>query len=353
MGNAWDSPTPRGACEECGDDDPTEGHRVCLDCLENLGHEGDRYALASVAAHGGRAMLGHVSVNWNDKGTHSRGYADQDNSAFQEWCQQWATACLRVTKPGGHLLAFGGTRTWHRLACALEDAGFEIRDNLAWLYSSGFPKTAHALKPAFEPIIVARKPLVGTIAANQARHGTGTLNVDPCRLPMSQQDRDAINAKHAGMDTESYECPVGTSLNLSVRPMALKAAEAHPGGRWPANVLLDQDQADVLGSGSRFFYVSKAPSEERPKVGGVAHPTVKPLDLMRWLVRLVTPPGGLVLEPFAGSGTTAEACVIEGLRCFAIEREADYLPLIVKRLTKPIQQDMFAVAERDDKQGAA
>lgn len=341
MGNAWDRPRLDSACMECGNDDPTEGYSVCTDCLEVVGDA------ARISDHGGKAMLGHVSKNWHEKGTHSRGYADQDNAAFQAWCQQWAAECLRTLRPGGHLLAFGGTRTWHRLAVAIEDAGFEVRDNLAWLYGSGFPKTNHALKPAFEPIVVARKPLTGTIAANVAQHGTGTLNIDSCRLPMSEADAAAINAKHAGMDPERYERPAGVSLNLSVKPMPLKAAEAHEDGRWPANVLLDADQATALdrqGEASRFFYVSKAPTSERPKAGEVAHPTVKPLDLMRWLVRLVTPHGGTVLEPFAGSGTTAEACSIEGFRCIAIEREADYIPLIVQRLTKPIQPSLFGGA---------
>jgi len=375
----------------------------------------------------------------------------------------WARECLRVLKPGGHLLAFGGTRTWHRLAVAVEDAGFEIRDGIAWLYGAGFPKSldvgkaidkaagaertersgvkpghenfigrdniaslreggalngeggysrpwmhdpekveaSHytyapvtsdaerwhgwgtALKPAFEPIVVARKPLAGTVAGNVLAHGTGALNIAGCRVGMSASDAAAINAKHAGMNATTYERPPGTSLNLSTNPMPLKPAEAHPAGRWPTNVVLSDDQAAELdrqtgvltsgggiknppgslngymegrasqrrdagivheansGGASRFFptfrYQAKAPTGERPKVNGEAHATVKPLDLMRWLVRLVTPPGGTVLEPFAGSGTTAEACVHEHMRCIAIEREAAYLPLIVARLSKPMQ----------------
>lgn len=403
--------------------------------------------------------------------------------AFGEWCRQWSLEVYRVLKPGGHMLAFGGSRTWHRLACAVEDAGFEIRDSIAWLYGSGFPKSLDvakaidkaagaerevvgaktvsrdfetgkgedtafrsgrpgktivdvtipatpeaarwqgwgtALKPAFEPIVVARKPLAGTVAANVLAHGTGALNIDACRVAMTDADAAAINAKHAGMDPDAYERRPGDSLHLSTDPMPLVRAHAHDAGRWPTNVVLDDTQAaeldrqapaagggfgvrggggEVYGGGkgyagtlgvtgqavgygdsggaSRFFptfrYEPKAPTSERPRVGGgkgsianqrcracgksrisgnrcecpepaweaqgesgIAHPTVKPLNLMRWLVRLVTPPGGVVLDPFAGSGTTAEACVIEGFRCVTVEREADYLPLIVQRLTKPI-----------------
>ena len=259
---------------------------------------------------------------------------------------EWAEACMRVLKPGGHIVAFGGTRTWHRLAVAIEDAGFEMRDSLAWLYGSGFPKShsvgkstgderyaghGTALKPAFEPIILARKPFKGTVAANVLEHGTGAINVDACRI--------------------------GT-----------------PSGRWPANVVLDQhtaawvdEQSGVLKSGgyppaggqrshvatygkpnsrgearfgsseggaSRFFYTAKAPKSERPNVDGVQHPTVKPLAIMQWLLRLATPPGGTVLDPFAGSGTTIEAALIEGFNPVGIEMEADYLPLIQHRIDR-------------------
>lgn len=243
--------------------------------------------------------------------------------------EKWAKECLRVLKPGGHLLAFGGTRTWHRLAVAVEDGGFEIRDSIAWMYGSGFPKHRTALKPAFEPIVMARKPYKGSLTANEAANGTGALSIDASRTAA---------------------------------------------GRWPANLVLDEDMAGALdeqsgilhsqatdksdrsdktgatsfksekkervaypleiGGASRFFYVAKAPAKERPVVEGVSHATVKPLALMRWLVRLVTPEGGTVLEPFAGSGTTVEACILEGFQCIAIEREAEYLPLIHARINR-------------------
>ena len=346
----------------------------------------------------------------------------------------WAVECLRVLKPGGHLLAFGGTRTWHRLAVAIEDAGFELRDSIAWLYGSGFPKSLDvskaidkaagaerevigrdpnwrarvhsdstydggqtrpefvttpatpdaerwqgwgtALKPGFEPVVVARKPLEGTVAANVLAWGTGALNIDATRVATTDGLGGGANkgmtaeTRHEGFarpwmrDDEAREAAAARSRENTARAQAL--------GRWPANVVLDEHAAAELdrqsgesssrigkprgaahgegwgmtatgaeyadtGGASRFFYVAKAPTSERPRVGGIAHPTVKPLDLMRWLVRLVTPPGGTVLEPFAGSGTTAEACVLEGFQCVAIEREADYLPLIVSRLDKPVQ----------------
>ncbi len=304
---------------------------------------------------------------------------------FQEWCEAWARECLRVLRPGGHMLAFGGSRTWHRLACAIEDAGFEIRDSIAWLYGSGFPKSLNldgehkgwgtALKPAFEPVVVARKPLAGTVAGNVASYGTGALNIDGCRV---ESGEDLVRPAVAQAVTD----PRGFRLGAGVQD--------NPAGRWPANVVLDNSQAAVLdeqsgeltsgkpgnsiraersdasvcyadmaagsqltgfgdtGGASRFFYVAKADAAERPRVNGTAHPTVKPLDIMRWLVRLVTPPGGLVLDPFAGSGTTVEACLLEGFQCIAIEREADYLPLIQQRIDRRIDPVAAIKATGDD-----
>ncbi|ADU15949.1 methyltransferase [Mycobacterium phage Taj] len=356
-----------------------------------------------------------------------RAYTDiaWSGNEFQDWCRLWAAECLRVLKPGGHLLAFGGTRTWHRLAAAIEDAGFELRDSIAWLYGSGFPKSLDvskaidkaagaerevigtrragitpsgglvrngvteadkqrlvtapstdaaklwqgwgtALKPAFEPIVVARKPLVGTVAANVLEHGTGALNIDACRVGTADK---LVRPEIQRHDNEVLGKGLGAGTQVE------------PGGRWPTNVVLDDTQAAELdaqtgittsrkgkprtganghgwgmtatgaeyddeGGASRFFpvfrYEAKAPGAERPSYvnedgAKVAHNTVKPLDLMRWLVRLVTPPNGVVLDPFAGSGTTAEACIHEHKRCITIEREADYLPLIVARLSKPIE----------------
>ena len=380
---------------------------------------------------------------------------------------EWAEACYRVLKPGGHIAAFGGTRTWHRLAVAIEDAGFEMRDSLAWLYGSGFPKSmnvgkaidklagaerevvgeyaspegttgwkgqtsravygvsAHvdgeprpitapatpeavqwdgwgtALKPAFEPIVLARKPLAEkTVARNVLAHGTGAINVDACRIAgeVPTTTRGGHAEKHRVPDSH----PDAKNLGR-LRPQG--RVEGNPAGRWPANVLLDQHaaawvdeqsgdikgrvgarqngagafrldgfstlaeleasaaiggtcpngrdarttlaryrtnkaQADETpgtedqGGASRFFYTAKAPKSERPNVDGVQHPTVKPLAIMRWLIRLVTPPGGVVLDPFAGSGTTIEAALIEGFNPVGIEMETDYLPLIQHRIDR-------------------
>jgi hypothetical protein len=221
-----------------------------------------------------------------------------------------------------------------------------------------------ALKPAFEPIVVARKPLIGTVAENVLAHGTGALNIDGCRIGTDDTRAPASKTALGIMNDDAWQ--------------AREVMAGSSSGRWPANVILDESQAAELdkqsgdrpgfstqrdlnarngswgtigklqagvregyndtGGASRFFYVAKANSSERPRAGDTAHPTVKPLDLMRYLVRLVTPPGGTVLEPFAGSGTTLEACVIEGFHAIGIEREADYLPLIEQRLSKPIQQ---------------
>ena len=333
--------------------------------------------------------------------------------AFQNWFQTIALEAYRVLKPGGHLLAFGGTRTWHRLAVAIEDAGFEVRDSIAWMYASGFPKSLDvskaidkragaerevvgtakgvgvspednqhgginrgavgikqsaidvpitapatpaaqqwqgwgtALKPAFEPIVVARKPLDGTVAENVLRWGTGALNIDDSRISYaSEADKDQALAgdafKRKDTSDKGWSRPWMEDAER-VAQMNAEAKQRAQSGRWPANVILDESQAAELDKQAeehpaRFFYVPKANASERPRDGDTAHPTVKPLDLMRYLVKLVTPPGGTVLEPFAGSGTTLEACVIEGFAAIGIELTEDYLPLIVQRVTKPTQQ---------------
>jgi site-specific DNA-methyltransferase (adenine-specific) len=397
-----------------------------------------------------------------------------DTKAMQTWHTAWAREVLRVLKPGAHLLAFGGTRTHHRLTCALEDAGFEIRDCLMWLYGSGFPKSLDvskaidkaagaerevvrtirktpsaasenmnegwrrpwaedhpktmdltapatdaakqwsgwgtALKPAWEPIILARKPLQGTVAENVLKWGTGGLNVDGGRIESG---------------TEHMRGTVGPAKNSTIygagaglTPKEGFVATDSPLGRWPANLILDEESAAMLdeqsgeregpggpaksgsatawpggefqgtiypketGGASRFFYTAKADRDEREegipgrvlrprhgrqgarsddpnglrrfmddtrepgKPGGMNprnlpasvaranfHPTVKPLDLMRYLVRLVTPPSGLVLDPFLGSGTTLLACRLEGFSGFGIEKEAEYEEIIKGRMS--------------------
>lgn len=284
--------------------------------------------------------------------------------------------CLRVLKPGGHLVAFAGSRTYDLMGLSIRMAGFEIRDGLQWLYGSGFPKSKTQLKPSHEPIVLARKPFRGSEAANALTHGVGALNIEVCRVATADEvDEAGYRAKCAsvvGLDSNRTGDAYGEWTGQ-------RTDSASAEGRWPTNVLLDDtaataldQQSGTLTSGllsphhdakpstnnsmsgpnmagrikgtfggdtvgaSRFFptfrYQAKAPTRERPKVDGVAHPTVKPLALMQWLVRLVTPPGGVVLDPFAGSGTTLQAARDEGMQAIGIEREAAYLPLIAQRL---------------------
>lgn len=245
--------------------------------------------------------------------------------------EDWARECLRVLKPGGHLLAFGGTRTWHRLAVAVEDAGFEIRDSIAWMYGSGFPKHRAALKPAFEPIVMARKPFKGSLTANEAIHGTGALNIEESRVAAGRWPANvALDGTSAAMLDEQSGHSSGIRKDMTCRTKAPVGAHGIYGHR-PA---VDTQRRGDEGGSSRFFYVAKAPKKERPVVDGISHPTVKPLALMQWLVRLVTPAGGVVLDPFAGSGTTVEAALLEGFQVIGIEREAEYLPLIQERIER-------------------
>jgi DNA modification methylase len=284
-----------------------------------------------------------------------------DGHAFQAWCEQWGREALRVTKPGGYLLAFGGTRTHHRLVCALEDAGWIIRDELEWIYASGFPKGKANLKPAHEPIVLARKP--GPLRP---------LGIDAGRIGVGSDETVIVRATEQPVEVGIY--------SPGARPVG-EIASANPAGRWPSNVLLsdpelfDQPNPYVVGSGAtaggsgpasgptltgestsnsrgkfngvdetpfygdvggyaRFFIVPKSPRAERNRglTERSSHPTVKPIDLMRHLVRLVTPPGGVVLDPFLGSGTTCLAASEEGFRSIGIERELEYLEIAKGRL---------------------
>jgi site-specific DNA-methyltransferase (adenine-specific) len=353
---------------------------------------------------------------------------------------EWAQECLRVLKPGGHLLAFGGSRTYHRLVVAVEDAGFEVRDQMMWLYGSGFPKSLDvskaidkatvgvkvvgqgragktalgqssswnhtnephrfditepnspdakkwsgwgtALKPAHEPIVVVRKPLVGTVAENVLRFGTGALNVDGCRIGSDGGTTRSAQTNYNAAGWHSGHEVVGLDA-----------------GRWPANLILDEEAGRLLdeqsgerpgavsnsapptdqgftraaagigirdgcadtGGASRFFYCAKAGKAERnagldgfeERDGGIKndsgrgfsesdpyreikvrnhHPTVKPISLMAYLVRLVTPPNGTVLDPFLGSGTTGCAAALEGFDFIGIEREPDYIAIAEARI---------------------
>jgi site-specific DNA-methyltransferase (adenine-specific) len=358
-----------------------------------------------------------------------------DSTGIAYSVKMWDEA-LRVLKPGGHLLAFSGSRTYHRMACAIEDAGFEIRDQIMWVYGSGFPKsmdvskaidkqagverevvgqTMHArkgvaqaeerttvaagaygeprlgdvtipttdkakqwagwgtaLKPAHEPIVLARKPLIGTVATNVIIHGTGALNIDGSRVGTEQttttiKDLSQAHGNNFGKSGITYPT-MGEKLN--------------PVGRWPANFIHDgSDEAtELLGDSARFFYCAKASKKDRneglddlagkevgTKGNGLArtcatcgastlqgcecpdrtyvnptranyHPTVKPTELMRYLVRMITPPNGTVLDPFMGSGSTGKAAVLERFAFIGIDQSADYLEIATARIKHAQEQ---------------
>lgn len=298
---------------------------------------------------------------------------------------------LRVLKPGGHLLAFFGSRTYHRGAIQIEDAGFEIRDQIMWLYGSGFPKSGN-LKPAHEPIVVARKQLEQSKKANVEKYGTGAFNIDESRVPL--QENDPLQNPITGRDAKSLD------TGGSESKWGFKSVDREGGlGRWPANVIHDgsddvvnsfpnskscnspssaKSQGTILkgarsqgaiypgedGSAARFFYCAKASKSDRDEgledflakkivtfqTGGGAsgkasslsagrdteykniHPTVKPTDLMKYLVKLVTPKDGIVLDPFMGSGTTGKACGFEDFRFVGIERDSDYFEIAKARV---------------------
>ena len=359
------------------------------------------------ASRGGHARtnnpeMPHGRHRIGDKGFMGKQW-DGGDVAFR--AETWAEV-LRVLKPGGFLVAFGGTRTYHRLACAIEDGGFEVRDMLAWLFGSGFPKGTDkamipeawrgwntALKPAHEPICLARKAMQGTLAENLLRWGTGALWIDGCRVPLDGESIE-VTGKGALPTRHDVDAP------RSAHPIAQRPAGL---GRWPANVVHDGSEEVVAefpaeagaaapvrrrnadkfrsvygafkgnvdeagstfkgdtGSAARFFYCAKADRADRnagldgmperpllwssgeqnpgafqsPNTKRAAqnnHPTVKPTDLMRWLCRLVTPPGGIVLDPFMGSGSTLKAAELEGFSAIGIELEAEYIEIARRRI---------------------
>lgn len=236
------------------------------------------------------------------------------------------TSVHRVLKPGGHLLSFGGTRTYHRMVVEIEDAGFEIRDQVQWIYSQGFPKTHNTLKPANEPICLARKPLSEkTVVQNVARWGTGALNIDASRIPGKPWSTKAHTSDSLMVDKRK---DLSTKSDIMFRNKPDQ--KSHPDGRWPANIILDEEIAKVLGEPSRFFYVAKASTRERGE--GNTHLTVKPIALMEHLIKLVTPSGGTVLDPFAGSGSTLLAAKRLGFGFVGIEIDKDYAEIARKRL---------------------
>jgi DNA modification methylase len=326
---------------------------------------------------------------------------------------------LRVLKPGGHVAAFGGTRTYHRMACAIEDAGFGVRDQLAWVYGQGFPKshdvskaidkaagaereviginedylrrkpngmktdgantygysqtqhetdariTAPAtdaarqwegwgsnLKPSWEPICLARKPLSEkTVAANVLRWGTGAINVGACKIEGGERP---ARSRAIGNTTEgrfpANLCHDGSDEVLDLFPETAKSTGRDSRGRVhqaftdDARKSLRDDVHEGFGdsgSAARYFYCAKASKNDR---AGSKHPTVKPVKLMQWLCRLITPPGGVILDPFAGSGTTGAAAILEGFGCILIEREAEYIADILRRIGSVADAPLFSQA---------
>jgi site-specific DNA-methyltransferase (adenine-specific) len=317
--------------------------------------------------------------------------------------------CLRVLKPGGHLLAFAGTRTQHRMACRIEDAGFEIRDMIAWVYGSGFPKSLDvskaidkaagaerevvgsrkltgtarikgqaafgatsgrseeayqdgsdindtlqitapatheaqqwsgwgtALKPALEPITMARKPFSSTVAANVIQYGTGAINVEVCRVKID--DDDPIH-KAVWTSRPSKIGLSGVGFVTSNKDGDRRACETSK-GRWPANIIHDgsNEAALSLKSGARFFYTAKAGKVDRESENN--HPTVKPTMLMAYLCRLITQPGGTILDPFMGSGSTGKAATINGFRFIGIERDPEYHKISEARISNQHEGRLF------------
>lgn len=246
-----------------------------------------------------------------------------DSEAFQRWTREWALQVGRVLKPGGHLVAFGATRTFHRLVAGIEDGGLEIRDQLLWLYGQGFPKSRHlpqgqatTLKPAYEPILLARVPLDGNTASNLVKWGTGALNIDAARTGEARYWPANVTLSH------SPDCPAAIIDAEPVGPSRLfYCAKATRRER--------EAGCEALPRRSVALYSGKRHS---PRLVGNLHPTVKPLALMRWLVRLAAPSGGLVLDPFSGSGSTGIAAVLENRRFVGIEREGEYVDIACARL---------------------
>lgn len=309
-----------------------------------------------------------------------------DNAGVANSVPMW-TELRHTLKPGGHLLSFGGTRTHHRMTCAIEDAGFEIRDCLMWIYGSGFPKSKNikgglgtALKPAWEPIVLARKPLDGTTEDCVTSYGTGALNIDACRVEGINPSVERRQGKAPG------ESMGATGWVSTARPSSYsEPREGEDAGRWPANLMLSHtsecamtgtamapgrsmnrytdgvkpfgggvghphdsttmpdEEVEVwdctpdcpigeIGESSRFFYCAKVIDVERNAGGFNWHPTVKPIDLMRYLVRLVTPVGGTVLDPFMGSGSTGIAAHLEERKFIGIEQDKEYMKIAKKRI---------------------
>lgn len=347
-------------------DKTTIHHGNCLDVLKSMS-ENSVDSVVTDPPYGLRFM----NNKW-----------DYDVPSIDVWSE-----CLRVLKPGGHLLAFAGTRTQHRMCCRIEDAGFEIRDMIAWVYGSGFPKGKNLdgkgtqLKPAFEPITMARKPLPGTVQKTFEMYKTGMLNIDSCRI-----------ASSFGPTVKTFGEAPSTKNNMGVYAKRVDPWNANSGGRWPANFIHD-GSPDVMsifplsksgggrkgepgkrnyartntvfgvdscglkgradgklftptysdeGSAARFFFQAKACPSDRGT--GNNHPTVKPTNLMRYLCRLVTPPNGVICDPFMGSGSTGLAAIREGFCFIGVELYAEFYATARERLLRETAQGLLDLA---------
>ena len=280
--------------------------------VDRFGKEGSAPAQHGTDGAFARASKGFMGQEW-----------DGGDIAFRK--ETWELA-LKLLKPGGHILAFSASRNYHRMAVAIEDAGFEIRDQLMWLYGSGFPKSHNlgdgwgtALKPAHEPIVMARKFIEGTNKNNREKYGTGGINIDGCRVGLSEGDDPRLGGKGTWKTDKAGK----EIYDVGFTGEDIASSEL---GRFPANVMHDGLQEDW----ARYFYCPKVSKSERGEDN--THPTVKPQELMKYLCRLVTPKGGTVLDPFMGSGSTGIACKDEGFEFIGIEREKEYFEIAEKRI---------------------
>ena len=344
---------------------------------ERFGKEGSAPAQHGTDGAFARASRGFMGKEW-----------DGGDIAFR--AETWAL-CFELLKAGGHLLAFSGSRTYHRMVVAIEDAGFEIRDQIMWIYGSGFPKSLNigkaidkaegnereivgemragknalmgglsnnhnnqtrlsvtkgksewegwgtALKPAHEPIVLARKPISEkSIADNVVKHGTGAINIDGCRIETNEQITNHSRSATSSLSKGVY----GDSKKQSTHQK-----DGQELGRFPANVIHDGLQEEW----ARYFYCPKTSTAEREESvtqhgqdRSNTHPTVKPVELMRYLCRLITPKGGTVLDPFMGSGSTGLAAKAEGLEFIGVERDQEYFDIATDRINKTwVQPNMF------------
>lgn len=315
------------------------------DCLKVL-PELEPASIDAVLADPPYAIGAMSGERWDQAGMVRRARASgarlSAGEAYEEWAREWAAGCLRALKPGGHLLAFGSPRTVHRLVCGIEDAGFEIRDELMWLYGTGMPKShrypggqSTTLKPAYEPIVLARRPLEGTTKETIAAFGTGALNTDACKA--SGRHPANVLLGHEP-DCREGQCAPGCAAALAdacaVRTRRSAGSPVPPSRIFycPKVSRAERDAGCERLPRGKLDLFPQADPRKAPERSRNPHPTVKPLALMRWLVRLACPPGGLVLDPTCGSGSAGIATVLEGRRFIGIELDPHYMRIAAARI---------------------